>query len=145
MIDKPDLGIANAKLGYYALPRLAPIFLGTGIAERAEQSKQAHDDAVQKMEAGMSYAAQQLVLQKFPQIKDHPLNERGKAQVEAVVKEWKEKNDKNMDTVLRVLNGHQGSISDDPVGFARAMLRGGSVDLANKLMQVYYDPRNWQK
>jgi hypothetical protein len=134
-----------ATLGGALLAIPGAFFLGASIAERAQSNKQAHDDAITKMEGGMSYAAQQMIHQKFPQIKDHPLNQAGKAQAQATFNDWKKQNDDHMDEVLRVLDGHKGLICDDPVGYAKGSLKDGTIDLSNRLMQVYYNPQNWEK
>jgi LysM domain len=126
----------------------------------------ARENAMTEMHGGAINLAKQLVQEKFPQVR--PLNERGIGQLKEAIGQWKQGIDGSLNDTLKDM---QNDIEDTKVAYDRAapgasnfvdedtikpiideamsklgpVLRKGTVDLANAMMAVEYDPRNWDE
>lgn len=126
----------------------------------------ARENAMTEMHGAAISLAAQLVQEKFPQVR--PLNERGIGQLKDAIDHWKQGIDGSLndtltgmqndidDTKVAYERGAPGAenlitedtikpIIDDAMAKLRPVLSKGTVDLANAIMAVEYDPRNWNE
>jgi hypothetical protein len=133
---------------------LAPYFglkIGPPIREDIEASSKARAEAITTMQSEMMLMAVRLSKAAFPQFR--PLNLRGEEKVDDDAKRWKDETAQKLDDTLRramstakMIRSPESAKSylhESGAKLAK-VLDQATVNLANKLMHHYYDPRNWQ-
>jgi hypothetical protein len=133
---------------------LAPYFglkIGPPIREDIDASGKARAEAITTMQSEMMLMAVRLSKAAFPQFR--PLNLRGEEKVDDDAKRWKDETAQKLDDTLRramstakMIRSPESANSylhESGAKLAK-VLDQATVNLANKLMHHYYDPRNWQ-
>ena len=87
---------------------LTPLAIGKMVYDTfnyLHENAGARDQAISNMHEGITNMAESMVKDKFPQFR--PLNEHGKAQLEAKTKEMREATEGTMDRILKLIQGSE--------------------------------------